>query len=1322
MSTPEEQLRQALGLPPSQAAQPQAQLPIAGQTVTPAPSSDPLNDMRRALGLTVVEDEEEEDAGMFSSFLTGAASGFTEPLTMVPYIRDRIEFLEQYKGDDTRDKVAHGLGWLAGSLVPGGVAFKIGSAGAKALRLVSNAEKAGEAVVELTRAGKLVRGGIAGTAWSVGQEADDAEAWAMNVATNAALFGVGDVAVDAGLRAAARWYKKGTGTPPPKELVEAARAANTTGLDDVQSSLMGRALSVIDDIVEREAAGSALDMESLGSRRLKMQLGVQQLGLEDVQGGSMKIIPSVGGDVRDITAVLDELGDFSYSVIKRSGQREGTTITDVLVGRKGDFDPRIAREFAENDGWIQGMQVIWRGKKRVVMSDSKNPGILMGFSADNPTSKWHSIRRNEMHILPIMNAPGPAMPDPNKWWGLFMQRRGAFPDEGFEKAFRDFTDENAIFGVTRERLKLHFLRQQREALKEVDPQLSRVLETVGKASAKSMRKEHPEGSFLAMAAEKGFLVEYLPREVGDGFDIVLRNQKNGTSARYQSQEGAKDFLQSYMVDPGDMIQGMDAPIGVGAVSVGEGVGVVPAHSALELSNFRTPLTFTATSRILPRESFVRRSEDLLRQQGITKVTYTDPKGKAKTFDLNLWSGSEGIGGFQHIREGQIRVRNELFGQYAPQGQQKRNWMGEIVRMRGGKRDLKTIRPEVLDNWWNIFEKPVSEHAALATKAGLNARETKLLGEARSYMRDMFGRILPHIDAENVVNGDQFVEQYLPFFRRMSSARWGKALNDTLTKKGKRLDNVIKDLMDDAYSQGVLGKHERDPFTVMARLTEYGLKKVHVERHYQATQSMLNNLKAAMHQMPQDTEAYRGLDLVQRSMHEYMNLMRGGKAEVHQALNVTVKNLFDQLDMKVSDVAFDRMINTMISLNYGAFMGFRLGQPLRNLSQTVFTVLPRVGAGNLAKGIESTFKNPRAAMREATEAGVRVERGLALAMDDVITTKEIASMTGQTDKKFTRGAMAVGERLEDLSNFSLGGEVTIGGVKVPVGLFNASDEWQRVVAFFSQKHKTIAAINNWKTKKWSVDKFNEEAGLTQFGESITAEFHRRMTANQDDAIKFVSTLLSDDTHFMYQLGAGPAWMAHGVGRMLGQYGTWPAWYAEHMRKGLSQGTKNDRIRFMGWTAAAHAAIVGVGYETGINLSRWTGLSSFGWAGGPFFDWAKDATSIWGGLQADGRPTAARQLALGQYGLTDVGPESGLVGGAQNMIPGGPTQVRVKDPYKLFESTVGMFTPGMYMIRDAMKVAEQMQNGQSGEAMIQAFGLRRAETIGNTWPEINFSGNR
>lgn len=104
---------------------------------------------------------------------------------------------------------------------------------------------------------------------------------------------------------------------------------------------------------------------------------------------------------------------------------------------------------------------------------------------------------------------------------------------------------------------------------------------------------------------------------------------------------------------------------------------------------------------------------------------------------------------------------------------------------------------------------------------------------------------------------------------------------------------------------------------------------------------------------------------------------------------------------------------------------------------------------------------------------------------------------------------------------------------------------------------------------------------------------------EEAAKQFGLALNDATQFALRSGTQPALLRTGFGRVLGQYGTWPANYLEFLRKGGARLLENPRkaLPAIGWWAVMnYGAFEGL-KSMGIDASKWLFFSPAGYAGSP-----------------------------------------------------------------------------------------------------------------------------
>jgi hypothetical protein len=751
--------------------------------------------------------------------------------------------------------------------------------------------------------------------------------------------------------------------------------------------------------------------------------------------------------------------------------------------------------------------------------------------------------------------------------------------------------------------------------------------------------------------------------------VGLRDVETGETFPFKTAAAAEKFLDvrgktlPNRFPNGPISERLFAGIG--------GVGVQVPHS-VGVDNVQTAARIISTSRILPSISYFLRAENDM----IKKIGYENtPRMFAAVSD---------------VAQAATRMRA-----------QERLWVKKMMQIRGKGLRSKSIREEKFHDFVEMFERPRTEWADFAKERGLSGQEIKAGEQLRELYNEMFefARRNKAID----ITAEDFLTDYFPHYMRKDADSWVAAVSEDLARRGKAPLPQTIEFVSEMAREGTLTKYEKDPFMITLQYIR-GLAFAGEMRPAWESASRLAN---TVRQQGIDGRN-RSLTLMGNLMHDYLSLVKSGRpeqqAEVKIAMTETVKRV---LGLELSSKEIDRLTNAFIGLNYGAFMGFRPGLAIRNMSQTLVTTLPFLGGKYTAHGMRAVLgKNGRGLYEEAVAAGAVMPGSIALPMEDVIYAQALRARTkGALGKKAATAMATVEGSMTRFSAWSLQGQLEIGGREIPFpGVYGGSDTFNRLIAYAGGKKRALDAFNDFKLGKIGQEKMLERAGAMQLGEAAQREVTLRL---QKDGVletaKWMGTQTSNFTQFMYQTGTGPRIFAHGAGKVFGMYGTWPTWYADFMARGLSTGTMQDKMRFVAWTGITHAAMASSATTLGINMSRWMGLTSFGWAGGPAFEFFKDMTDIWGGVDVRGEPTPSARTALGRRGIKDPGPSAGIR----------PFRYELDDPQKLAWETLGFFTPGAFALRDWM-AASELPRG-SKEQMIRAIGLQPVAP-GQNWPGV------
>ncbi len=1182
-----------------------------------------------------------------SSLVAGFLRGLTEPLTIVPAVNRIAERLKPFYGDNWTSKVAYGLGFIGGTFIPGGLVFKVGGKVARGLGFVV---KTGDKVADLSRVGKLTRGAVSGALYGAGMHADNVPEYARQILAIGALGSAGELIIPKAFAAISARFGKNVNPSILKLVEEAAEEAAEKGprrkpiptgtRDGV--ALHARAMQLVEDndnlfftsdqnqffqaLRDRGINAPETALAPTAGRRLALDLNAEQLNFSDLVPGQYRIVPTPHQDAGVFRKLLDRLDHVSHQQIKRP---DGEF---VVVGLTEGFDRTIVREL-EEFGFMRGQEVIYKGSKWIALKPTKKEGGIR-LAKVGRNKKPLAVKIKDVRFLPVahdISKPSTAKIQPLV--AEFIEEHTLWPGKvDYNDAVKAFVARKGLNTSEQLALRRDLITKQRNALGADDPSFGKVLKNLDEAAEKVNKLPHPDGELAELAAARGVVVREVWHE-GGWKHIASDSAGQPMSPLLNNADEMTTWLNAYQVEPPNL-----APKGVNIADElvpGSGTSSMPAHTAIDHSNANFNPLISLFSSWMPRAKFFQFAEDALIKLGITDVKpYTDfflkLSGSRKRYldGISLWLKGGTLDDGTRIR-GLVEI-------YKPKK--------PVVRA--------THKAALVD----LLESPRSQWKKIAADKGLNEKELQAAADSRDWFNAMFKR---HVADENItITGDDFIENYWPHYRRLADEdapdSVAKAFGELFP--GRTVNKPTIRFLSEMQRQGVMSKYDKDPFTVMLKYLRAGMYKSHMRE-------TMDSAIDAFNKIPLDTP---DLKLIRRSMLDYLELARYGAPEAFTSVNTAVGNALRILNIPMDVTTQERIINTYLTLNYGAYLGFRPGLALRNLYQTILTGMPILGPKYLAYGMKAVFSNKKAALTKAKQAGALLTDHVPVFGDDLLYAEWHAANLDTSGKagvleKFNRKAQAA--------------------TNLGMRWYTSADTINRGVVFWGMRKKAMDAWNKFGSKG-EMDKFWSKSGINFFGPSIKKEFQKiQRSAGAESAIDWIGARAAEDTQWIYQLGAGPSLFSHGIGRLFGQYGTWPSWYGAYMAQGIKNLKGLERASFLAKNVAVHQSIILAGGLAGWNMTRWTGFSSLGWMGGPMVDWFSDLREIVTGVTAAGESTAGRSIALSKLGMKDVG------GDGAALLPsaiGGRLQFKTdaKDRLKFATYFLGAVTPGyIFFARDA-----------------------------------------
>ena len=1186
------------------------------------------------------------------ALLQGAAAGLIEPATLIPSVGLYREKLRMANQDSVLGKLAYAMGYGASSLIPGAASYKLARAGLGVLR---GAEllKAADTVTRITNAQRFTEGAIAGSIYVAGMDADSWQEKLTQVAISAPLAGVLDVGISAAMRAV-------SGTAVAGKVSERVSRAATESLakgeidNEFNATVIAKALSFADELYPQNQTLGAKG-EDVAVKRASLLAGIERLGLGTLRSGEMRIMQSFDPRGNDVAKLLERLKDVVDSHVVPRG-----ATTDVLVGKSGEVPGKLVGLY-KRYGYLPGQVGRKDGAEFVALRAEKGRIVAHKFG-DPFDGTAYKFDPGELAWTSYAVTGKPKTLALQRLVADFTEKHTLYPEAGFNKAFSEFIKGLELSEPDALELRGLLAKQQLKAIESLGGEYRQMAEQIKKGFEGQIdAKDLPRSNLYSESASQGYLARPFRGEDGK-VRVNLVDLVSGEQLNLANESVARLFLQQRQRSPRDLLNVIapDLPFSSDLIHM-KPVPPPELYSQSALTDFSgadpggrfLSGRLRGLSFILPRFMVLKRVQDTMIREGIV-----GPGGRTPAvFDLA-----------ESVRLGTMARANEA----EPFRQRIANLWSQYK---------STVRNENFPGVIAMLEAPAGDRAAVTKQFGLNGSEVKLSEDMRTFFADI---LKPLLKSENIdITPDKVIEHYFPHYRVRPFDGQVSSIPRPKDIESGAHTRVIK-FLSEMDRMGTMSQWETNPFLVMSRYTGAAFAKMHIAKPAAELQALIRNLPS---------EGDWGL--TKRLLSEYVVLALGGGDDMtHTLLDNFLVGLSEKLGMDLSHAGRARIVNNMLTANYGAFMGFRPALAIRNLTQVIFTTYPVLGSKYTSTGMTAALTDWSETVAEMLAKGVIKPGGVGAPIEDTLVRQRFNTVLREYAGDRIGTLEKVTELVAEFGHFSLSGEIQVGERTIPIGLYSRSDVINRAIAWKGGRAMARDAISEW-VQHQDDAKLLKATRMSFFGETRTRDFLQLVKNNRREAAEdYVGRVVSDETQFIYNMGAGPAAFSSIWGRLFGQYATWPAWYLDILGNGLSRGDAADKLLFLRRSAVAHAAIVGAGMGVGINVWRWLPVTSFLWGGSPMWDFGVDVTNVLGGLNVRGEPTAAAQITLSQYGL------------------GGGDKSAGERAYSLYKNTLGTFTPGMILVDD---IYRGVQEPNEKDALLRGIGFHPA---GSDWPKANF----
>lgn len=671
------------------------------------------------------------------------------------------------------------------------------------------------------------------------------------------------------------------------------------------------------------------------------------------------------------------------------------------------------------------------------------------------------------------------------------------------------------------------------------------------------------------AGGKGFAVQKLPDE-----RILLRDVNSGAPFAFGSEARARDWLKTIARPEKDL------PSLIPEMNHGVQAGTNGFNPAYDVWTFDENIRSLETARQIPLISRqFRNTMDLF--QRIEEST-----------GLPIWSQ-----GFLPIDRGMQQMRRQLLP-----------WEDRVAQIwRGITQDRRNA---ITDVWTEIEGSGLnlSDAAKLFKSRGFSPREISAFTQSHRVFDQWFEM--------SGIDPNRYMNLYLSRLRpSVQNPRADDLADIFMNSDAKPTESQF---FAEFTRTGQLAQLEKDPELIMHKYIRTLMWRDHVKPSYDRLSQLVGQrgsdgaIRAITFQDVKDLwgqeasnamlrQARQGTRLtdpvipgpLRGFIEQFLVSSRGIPDKSWETLRAYSARILDKLKVQADPRVTEELLNVYQSTMYASALGLRPGLVARNLSQNLWMLYTRIGNKHIGPGLERALSNQ--GFQEAFESGVLRLTEAGVPFQDALM-RQIAG-DGVT------GASGAGRLISPVLQLAMRtGQVSRSLSQQALKYYSSSDQINRAWAYHSQKMFTADKLALYERGRIGWDRFVEE-GLPFFRQPTKQQFRQLYdTEGRESALKFIGFQASDESNFIYGVGASPPWMQKPFGRFAGMFGQWPLWSAELYLSRVRTGTPKQQAAFWARTAALTGIFANIGAQTGVNMWNWIAPGSFvSWGGGPAIDY-------------------------------------------------------------------------------------------------------------------------
>jgi hypothetical protein len=505
--------------------------------------------------------------------------------------------------------------------------------------------------------------------------------------------------------------------------------------------------------------------------------------------------------------------------------------------------------------------------------------------------------------------------------------------------------------------------------------------------------------------------------------------------------------------------------------------------------------------------------------------------------------------------------------------------------------LKDVKREKYNDLYEYLSTPSANQARVARQLNLTPGEVALAAKMRS---DYYEPLLNELG----IDASKYLEDWAPLRRDNPD------IDPRTVKPVGRLTQQDIDTFARYERTGELDPNDTDLLRVSHAFTKVGARDRFLGSALSDAEHYVN-LK--------DEKGGYVLGTLRPLLKRHLEYLKGNpdgtQRVVDGAVDSLIKTLNETIDqvnsklpdkLKMGKIEMDarEALGRFVLFSYAGTLGLRPMTPIRDAFQLFLTTYPMLGGKYLMKGLAKSFE-ARKGLSESSPWKIAEQYGA------LMTHSDLRNLYTSGNESLATGAV---------SKFSE-------KMLLPLQFSNNSN---RLVSFWGHAEKALDAM---KMHRSDPAKLAKESGLI-YMDKTQQQFYLQQIAKatdpsqmQDIAFK-IGKELTDLSQWNYRRGAHPGTYKYALGRLLGQYGTWPMNYIEYLRRIGRSGDASDKAGTLARWAAIHYTVLKAGEALGVDTGTWVFTNPAAYAGSPVFNAATSLPQAIGDTQT-GFGTEARR---------------------------------------------------------------------------------------------------